>query len=283
MAQRQLTLPSPLVKKSNALARARWSAESVYEPRLVALVASRVRSDDADFLDYEIPLPELIHESDSGGRTYRLIADAVDNLMGRVLTVPTPTGWKKYNVFSCCEYDGKKGCIKARFDPGMREHYIGLQKHFTQYHLLEYLTLPSVYSQKIFEFLKSWDDCAETIVQLKDLHDLLNVPESFKTKYINFKARVLDKAHKDIHEKTSLAYEWEPIKKGKAVVAIRFVFSGGKKSVVVKEKKAASEQNTSQNNNKLFLNAVECFKSGKCDFKPKSKKCVLCRQINKPA
>ena len=57
MAQRQLVIPGPVVKKSNALARAAWSVKSVYEPRLVALVASRVRIEDQDFQDYSGPLP----------------------------------------------------------------------------------------------------------------------------------------------------------------------------------------------------------------------------------
>ena len=47
MAERQLPLPGEIVKKSNALARARWSADSVWEPRLVALLASKLTSSPA--------------------------------------------------------------------------------------------------------------------------------------------------------------------------------------------------------------------------------------------
>ena len=60
MAVKQLPLPGEIVKKSNALARARWSAESVWEPRLVALLASKVRADDTDFHVYEVPVTELM-------------------------------------------------------------------------------------------------------------------------------------------------------------------------------------------------------------------------------
>ena len=63
MAERQLPLPGEIVKKSNALARARWSADSVWEPRLVALLASKVKQDDEDFQTYEIPIRELIGHS----------------------------------------------------------------------------------------------------------------------------------------------------------------------------------------------------------------------------
>ena len=44
-----------LVKKSNALARAKRSADSIWIGRMVAIVASQVHTEDADFQEYEIP------------------------------------------------------------------------------------------------------------------------------------------------------------------------------------------------------------------------------------
>lgn len=279
MAERQLTLPGTLVKKSNAVARARWSAKSVYEPRLVALVATQVRSTDADFQMYEIPVSHIMQGNDGGGKTYEIIEQASENLMKKVITIPTKSGWVKYNVFSKCEYDSKKGCIKARFDPDMKDHYLNLRRDFTQYNIIEYLRLPSIYSQRIFEFLKSWSSESETTIDLKDLFEMLDVPESFKKDFRNFRLRVLEKAHKDIHKLTLLKYEWEPIKKGRSVVAIRFIFSDGKESIVAKGKKAISDQKTSQENNKYFTAAVKCHQSGECNCKPTSKKCALCKKL----
>ena len=49
MDVKQLMLPGKTVKKSNALARARWSPDSVWEPRLVAMLAAQIKPGDTDF------------------------------------------------------------------------------------------------------------------------------------------------------------------------------------------------------------------------------------------
>lgn len=272
MAQRQLLIPGPVVKKSNALARASWSVKSVYEPRLVALVASRVRVDDQDFQDYEIPLSELLGAA-VDGRTRQLVADVVEGLLGRVLTLPRPNGWAKCNVFSWCEYDSKAGCIRARFDPGLKEHYLGLQSHFTQYSLMEFLLLPSTYSQRLFEVLKSWSSLPEVVIDLADLFKMLDVPDSHKSDFAAFRRRVLEKAHKDITTQTGLRYQWEPIKQGRAVASIRFTF--GARSAQTSEKKSQAQRSK---DNALLKKAVACFKAGFCS--PKSnKQCEICNRL----
>jgi len=274
MADRQLPLPGPVVKKSNALARASWAIKSVYEPRLVALVASRVRVDDVDFQDYEIPLSELLGAT-SDGRTRQLVADVVDGLLGRILTLPRSNGWAKCNVFSWVEYDGKAGVIRARFDPGLKEHYLDLKSHFTEYSLMEFLCLPSTYSQRLFEILKSWDDKPECKISISDLFTMLDVPETLR-RYPDFRRYVLEKAHKDILDKTSLRYEWEPIKRGRAVFEIRFTFRAARSKKITTAKQTA----TSVQNNALLRKAVACFKSGSCAPK-NSRQCELCQRLVK--
>ena len=274
MAQRQLVIPGPVVKKSNALARASWSVKSVYEPRLVALVASRVRADDQDFQDYEIPLSELLGGS-SDGRTRQMVADVVEGLLGRVLTLPRPNGWAKCNVFSWCEYDSKSGCIRARFDPGLKEHYLGLQSHFTQYSLMEFLLLPSTYSQRLFEVLKSWSSLPESVIDLTDLFEMLDVPASLRANFKDFRRRVLEKAHKDITTQTGLRYQWEPIKQGRAVAAIRFTF--GARSAQASDKKNQAQRSR---DNELLKKAVSCFQASGASCSPKgNKQCELCKRL----
>ena len=55
-------------------------------------------------------------------------------------------------------------------------------------------------------------------------------------KYTDFKRFVLDKAHRDINEKTSLNYEWEPLKTKNKVTALRFIFSKGKQNKITNKR-----------------------------------------------
>ncbi len=284
MATRQLTLQGPVVKKSNALARARWSAESVWEPRLVALLASKVKQDDEDFQTYEIPITELISSADkeASGKTYQELTKIIDNLMGRILTIYDEKGWTKYTVFSKCRYISESGMLELRFDPDLKPHYLQLQKNFMKYNLIEFLTLPSVYSQRIFEFLKSWNDKQEIKVSVLDLHEMLNTPESCKKDFRQFRTRVLEKAHKDITEHTSLEYEWEPLKIGKAFTAVRFIFTKKRALPMAGKKRNDAQKAESRKNSKAFNTAIACYqeRGASCRGGAQSDAvCALCRHI----
>lgn len=284
MAARQLTLPGEIVKKSNALARARWSAESVWEPRLVALLASKVRTDDTDFHVYEIPIQDVMPERERGGKDYREIEAVVDKVMSRVLTIRDDVGrgWTKYNVFSRCRYRPKDGILELGFHPDLRPHYLNLQTHFAKYNLLEFLMLPSIYSQRVFEFLKSWDDKQETEISLADLHELLDVPESFRKDFRQLRIRVLEKSYKDIHNHTSLHYEWEPIKKGRSVVAIRFIFSKRRALPIAQKKEDDAIEKQRTKNNSAFKAAAACLKlhGPACEGgHQKATVCEVCRKF----
>lgn len=227
MGIKQLMLPGKTVKKSNALARARWTPDSVWEPRLVAMLAAQIQPGDTDFQTYEIRLVDLLGK-EPGGKDYQEFEKVIDKVMSRVITLRNGEDWKKYTMFSSCEYVRKKGVLKIGFHPDLKEHYLQL-KQYIKYNLMEFLCLPSIYSQRMFEFLKSWDDRKEVVIALNDLHEMLDTPQSFRKDFYNIKVRVLEKAHKDILELTDLSYSWEAIKVGRSVQAIKFIFEKRKK------------------------------------------------------
>ena len=96
------------------------------------------------------------------------------------------------------------------------------------------------------------------------------MPESHKKDYFNFKRRVLEKAHKDIHKHTSLKYEWEPIKRGRSVAGIRFVFAQKRAAPIVEQKKTVEVEKTSKTNNDAMKKAIECHSR----YKNMQKKCI---------
>lgn len=258
-------LPGEIVKKSNALARARWSPDSVWEMRLVALIAAKIKPWDTDFQTYEIAITDIIGNN-PGGKDYKDIEKAVDKAISRVITLRNGEDWKKYTLFSSCEFNSKKGTLKVGFHPDLKEHYLQL-KQYMQYNLLEFMLLPSTYSQRLFEFLKSWDDKPEITVSLSDLHEMLETPKSLREKYKDFRVRVLDKAHEDILKNTGFEFNWEPIKKGRAVSGIKFTFTKKSKKPVTAGPKATAllretlgiEPPKENNTHNLFLEFTKKF------------------------
>jgi plasmid replication initiation protein len=201
--------------------------------------------------------------------------------MSRVLTIRDSKGWTKYNVFSRCRYRREEGILELGFHPDLKPHYLNLQGLFTEYNLLDYLLLPSIYSQRIFEILSSWADKPYVEISLHDLHNMLDTPASLRADFRNFRIRVLEKAHKDITGKTkSLYYNWEPIKNGRSVIAIKFHFSRGKFLVSPKKQKDTDAKEMISNN-KAFQSAVSCakMKGERCDDpNNRPRVCKVCRE-----
>jgi len=277
MKDSQYFLPGDIVKKSNALARAQWSSESIWEPRIVALVASKIRNSDVDFSTYEIPLSQILIDKSDGGQNYRILKKAIRNIMGRVIVIKEQDGWASYNLFSMCRYVKSKNCIHVQIHPDLKPHYLGLRDRlvqYTQYNIIEFMNLPSMYSQRLYEILRSWDDKPEITLSIEELHNSLCVPQSFRDVYQNFKSKVLIKACTHINKLTTLKYKWEPVKTGRAVTHIKFIFAKKRQT----EAKKKEEIKTIDKNNDVFKKAVECFKSGKCK-QTKSKKCAVCIEM----
>ena len=282
MATKQLPLQGELVKKSNAIARARWQPESIWEPRIVALVASKVRVDDEDFQTYRIPVAELAGCSDEqlSGFQYQEIRKGILHLAKATILIQgekNPRNFMSYPIFSACGYED--GYLIARFDPDLKPHFLGLKGTFTEYSLMQFLTLPSAYSQQMFEFLKSWANVksGEIIVSVAELHELLNTPESFRKNFTEFRRWVLEKAHKDIHGHTSLKFEWEPLKAGRSVEKIRFFFSGGRKALAEKEKEILKEEKRKRLEAQRFIAAVACAKAKEGDCTTRDNKRLVCK------
>jgi Protein involved in initiation of plasmid replication len=227
MPQSPARLLGQMVRKSNALIMAKWQPESIWEPRIVALVASKVTDSDKDFLIYRIPVMELL--GNSGGRMtvekYKEVAKSIERLRKATVRIngDRPCNFRQYSIFAMCGYENDY--LVAQFHPDLKPHFLQLSTQFTAYKLFEYLALPSIYSQRLYELLLLWSSRKSVELPLRDMHQLLATPQFMRENFKDFRVRVIEKSQKDIKEKTGLDFDWEPVKQGRAVVAVRFFFA----------------------------------------------------------
>lgn len=241
-----------LVKKSNALARSKRSSDSIWIGRMVAIVASQVHTEDADFLEYEIPVQVILNTVNvsTGGKKYKDLIANTKKAMRMLVEIEDEREWRGYHLFDTCRYVKGSGVVQVKIHPDLKSHYLDLKKNFVKYPVAEYLSLPSIYSQTLYEFLRSHDDQVEYTITVAKLHEMLCTPPSLQN-FKDLRRRVLEKAYKDIHKRTTLKYEWEsltatgqPVKRGRKVEKIRFVFSPQKRyRYRPRQKKRISENN----------------------------------------
>ena len=288
MAMKQLTLPSELVKKSNDFVRSRVKLENATAGRIFTSVVSCIRPEDKDFKDYQVSVSSLFPvDENAAGSQYSLVRKALKVISGYVVEMDTSEGpepdYVMYPLFAKAQY--KKGVITAQIHPDLKPHFLKLGGLFTQYPLMHYLLLSSTYSQRIFEILCSYEKSFPVKeIPLEQLHFMLDTTPSLKQDFAQFRRRVLDQAHKEITTKTELEYEWSPVKKGRLVTGIRFVFS--KKALEERQQEAqrkdsAQVRKYSPKTLACYRETKDLFKNGKCPKeKRKTLKCQLCKKLN---
>jgi plasmid replication initiation protein len=103
------------------------------------------------------------------------------------------------------------------------------------------------------QFMKSWE------VPLEELKQILNCDkEEYATEFKYFNRDILKKIQKELHEKTECRYEYEPIKKGRSVVAIKFTLKALPTTSIenIDEKQITIEQWQAENQDRALWEEV---------------------------
>jgi plasmid replication initiation protein len=84
--------------------------------------------------------------------------------------------------------------------------------------------LNSSYSIRLFEILIRFNDTGERTVNLDKFREQLGLTPELYPRFPDFRRRVLDAAIKELNHKTNLVIEYQALKTGKKITAIKFDF-----------------------------------------------------------
>lgn len=225
MAVQTSLMPEEKIFEANAIARAQWSTDNTWVQRIAAILINKINPNDKKFKASEIPMHEII--GSKGGKSYTLVRNMIDSLLSQhvILSEPNSENVSGYNIFGgAVHYNAKRNTVKVRLNQELEPFYLELKKNFVAYGLTEFLSLPGVYHQSLFKFLKSWESLPSKTIEIAELHRILNAAPSLRTNYALFDQKALRPAYKFITEKTSLKYDYTPQKSGRKVVSVVFTF-----------------------------------------------------------
>ena len=153
------------------------------------------------------------------------------HLMGNVVKLEDKSAKKGFRLISLfeeavAEQDGDCGLWKIKLECTQKamKYFFGIENlGYLRYKLRSITQLTSRYTYIMFTYLehnrfrKTWE------VGLDELKAILHCDgeETYK-EYKRFNDRLLKRVQKEMHEKTECRYTYEPIKRGRSVVAIRF-------------------------------------------------------------
>ena len=219
----------PLVVQHNALVNARFDLTTT-ESRLFLALLARVQRDDTSFSKCQVSVKEIMGQTASNS-IYDQVRKMLKDFASRTLVIeklgPEGRPLKKPNfivipLLAYAEYRDGEGVIEAQFNDLLREYLLELRDNFTKAQLTELLKLKSASSYRIYWLLREYAAFGKRTIKLDELKAILGLDQEYD-RFNNFRARVLERAKAELAE-TDLPFTYEPIKEGREVTQIRFLF-----------------------------------------------------------
>lgn len=198
---------------------------------IVDIVLSKLRDDDNLTYELDVKEYEAFIKTDTSN-IYRDFKKAVKgfekagvNIMDKETNEETWFAW-----FSKIKYKDKQGKIEVNVDKDFKKILYEVKKKIF-FDLAYTLNMKSNYSQRVYYYMKSFEDTGWRIDLIDDLARKLEAPDSYKN-FANMKKYVLDKAKEEINEITDIIFDYEAIKTGRKVTHIRSTIKSKNKNII---------------------------------------------------
>lgn len=211
-----------VVKSNEIIQKARYDL-TLKEMKLFAFILSKVKPTDTKGMWYTFSFRDFFKVcgiDERSGKNYETIKQGLKKLADKSFYMQDENG-----IDILCRWidkpklDRRSGRVTVRLDEDMAQYFIGLTENFTQYALLYTLPMRSTYSMRLYEQLKSRAFTKKFDVDINELRGILACPYgAFK----DLRRRALDVAIREINQYTDIKVQWEPVKAGNTVKAIRF-------------------------------------------------------------
>lgn len=218
------------VIKSDTIVRARYRLNPLSLKFITVLIAGLKRSDDINQI-YTFSVKEFKELTGLKRKDlYWAVKEAVREILEKPLYIPKEEDSNSFlmlNWVASAEYKEGEGVVEFEISKKLRPYLLSVKDRFLKYKLENILSLANGYSIRLYEILKDWLEMnkryskkVEKIVSLEEFRETLEIPKGYK--YGNIKERILEKAKKELAEKTDITFEYEEIKTGRKVTHLKF-------------------------------------------------------------
>jgi len=190
------------------------------EVDLILTLLTVITKEDKDFKDYVFDIDDLSQKY-SRKLNSQQVQDSVEKLFSKSLKIEiSKNQWRMFNWFSYFEYNN--GVITCRFDKALKPYLLEIKERFVISDLRMILPMRSSYSKRIYLLLKEYAKIGKRTFNVRELQEMLVVPDSHKIRYNKFKVSVLQKAEIDINKFTDLEVELSEKKLARKVVEVTY-------------------------------------------------------------
>ena len=226
------------VTMSNALTRAGHGL-TLAEKRIVAASVSKLDSSRV-LKPGEVPRTKITAAEYSElaecsmPTAYEALQDAVKKLFERKITFYEPAHKRNGKALPPtkvqmrwvgeAKYQDGEGWVELAWWPALLPHLLGIKRQFTSYQLKQASALRSVYSWRLLELLMRFKSTGKAEYTIEDFCASMDATEKQRADFNNIKRRMIEPAVKELSEKDGWLIQWEAVKAGRKVKAVRFNF-----------------------------------------------------------
>jgi hypothetical protein len=220
----QIASLNPVVIKSHDLIDARFPDLTLKEKQLFLLAISLITPDAAVDRPIQVRFPRSYLEMVFGTSNYtsKALLAIAEGLVNRSIHIKGQKDgdWEIVNIMASAKY--KDGQFSMTFNMALNEHFLSLRP-ITTYHLALIADLSSFYQIRLYEILlKELDKGNATVCIDLDAFRRLSGLEGRYLEYRTMKRCVLSPAVAAVSEHTDIVVDFEEIRTGRAVTALRF-------------------------------------------------------------
>jgi len=139
------------------------------------------------------------------------------------------------NVCSTAKYNKKEGRITVKFTDDIMSYLAQVRQKFVLYNLKEIAKFGSLYTTRLYELIKEFQETGYMIKSIDQLREVFAVGSSFKM-YNDFKRYTFEHACQEINDNYQMNLGFEEIKEGRKVVAVKFIFKKTRIHKVIDQK-----------------------------------------------
>ena len=224
-----------LIVQHNYLVEARYRL-SLQEKRVILWLLTQIKSNDEDFKLHRLEIVEFAKMIDIAvDSRYSELRKITKRLIQRAVEIYNPQSntFIQFSWLSFAQYHLTKGYIELGFDPRLKPYLIQLKSHFTKLSMSDIMQLNSLYAMRFYELLKQYETIGQREISIKDLREYCGIAKHEYERYNDFKKDVLEKAKKEINEKTDINIDYRELKESRKIVAIEWT---------IKQKKPNQEE-----------------------------------------
>jgi plasmid replication initiation protein len=220
---------SVVVFQHNNLVEARYSL-TLQEKRLILWLISKIQPDEEDFKKHELSVQEFMELLElKGNANYKELQKITLGLMKKILVIKRPEErtLTQVNWINYAHYEEGHGKIQLAFSEAMKPFLLHLKSQFTAIEITDLMQFTSIHAIRIYELLMQYQNIGERILSIDEIRECCGVKDKLK-QYGEFEKYLLLIAQREINAKSDISFEFERIKNGRKIIAIKFLISKNK-------------------------------------------------------